>query len=116
LDAARIGGDVVTAELLEIFNRICDEITAVHGQPFVRTAEASDRFREGRQMVTAGWFLNLVNHGFKIYECGDGIEILAWAHSGDVAWVKAHLRSWEVAEQTLRHLLPPAFGVSLEAS
>ncbi|MCW2918550.1 MAG: hypothetical protein JWN52_6618 [Actinomycetia bacterium] len=108
----------MTAELLEVFNRICDEVTALHGEPFLRTAEASDRFREGRQMVTAGWFLldGVTNHGFKIYECRDGIEILTWAHSGDVAWVKAHLRSWEVAEQTLRRILPPAFGIRLEAS
>lgn len=106
----------MTAELLEVFNKICDELTALHGEPFLRTAEASDRFGDGRQMVTCGWPLGGVNHGFKIYEGRDGIEILTWAHSGDVAWVKAHLRSWEVAEQTLRRILPPAFGISLEAS
>lgn len=106
----------MTPELLEIFNRISDEITAMHGQPFLRTAEPSDRFREGRQMVTAGWPLRGANHGFKIYEGRDGIEILTWAHVGDVGSTRAHLRSWEETEQTLRRILPPAFGISLEAS
>jgi hypothetical protein len=105
----------MTPEILAAFNKVRAEITALHGEPAVLCAEPTDRLSEGREMVTAGWFLDNATHGFKIYEgfgVHEGVEILTFAHSGDEAWIRARLRSTHTAEEVLRRILPPAFGIS----
>jgi hypothetical protein len=105
----------MSPELLAVFHRVCAEISDRHGNPVVYCGQPTDRFREGREMVTAGWGIGGVNHGFKIHEghgVHNGVEILTFAHSGDEAWIKARLRSVGTAEEVLRRILPPAFGIS----
>lgn len=107
----------MTPELLAAFNQLCDEITAVHGEPSVLAAEPTDRFDEAREMVTACWFPNGVNNGFKIYENGRGeVELLTWAQEGDFAHAKVTLRSAATAVETLRRILPPALDITVKAS
>lgn len=102
----------MTPEILAMFHRITAEITALHGEPSVLADQPTDRFREGREMVTACWFLDGANHGLKIYEGRSGIEILTWAHTGAFASALVQLRSIDAAEDMLRRILPPSFGIS----
>lgn len=109
----------MTPDLLDVFNRVRAEITALHEEPVVLCAEPTDRFSEGREMVTAGWSLDDATYGFKIYEgfgVHEGVEILTFAHSGDEAWIRARLRSTHTAEEVLRRILPPAIGISRAAA
>lgn len=108
----------MSPELLAVFNRICDEVTAAHGGPHLRMTEASDRFTQGRDMIAAGWGIgpDLANHGFKVWEGPDGIELLTWAHVGDFASARVFLRTVTLAEQTLRRILPPGLAIAQEAA
>lgn len=101
----------MSPELLAIFNKICGELTEIHGEPAVHAPEPTDRFGEGREMVTACWFLNGANNGFKIYEGSRGrVQVLTWADAGDFAHAEVTLRSAEAAEDALRRVLPPALA------
>lgn len=96
--------------LAEVFNRVCDELEAVHGEARLRTLGPVGRFGEA-PFMTAGWFLNLANNGFKIYDHGEfGVEIVTWAHAGDLDSARVRLRSWDAVEAILRAVLPPALS------
>jgi hypothetical protein len=99
----------VTADpcLVEIFNRVADDIETVHGPANLRTTEPLAR-RGDDPFMTAAWPVDGINHGFKIYDLGGGtVQVLAWAHAGDFASANIRLRSWDVVESALRAVLPP---------
>lgn len=96
--------------LADIFNRVADELTAIHGPARVRADEPLARFGPHPSMGAA-WVVNNSNNGFKLYgRARQGVEISTWSHTGDFASARVQVRSWDAVEPTLRAVLPPALA------
>jgi hypothetical protein len=96
-------------DLFALFRRLAGEITAAHGEPFTVAEQPLEQ--AGRPMVWAGWAIGPShhNHGFKIYQDDDAVDLLVYAHSGDVASFKVRCRNLRTVEQTIRPLLQQIF-------
>jgi hypothetical protein len=64
------------------FGEIVDEVSEVHGLP--RLAVLTPVVTRDGKRVSAVWFIDTVNHGFRVTATQYGLELHGWNHSGDV--------------------------------
>ena len=102
----------MTSDVINAFNRIADELTAIHGEPFFLNREPVMRF--GETYLGAGWAIDGRNHGFKVkLDQGQRIRVFAWAHDMPITYTETGCRDWTAAVTALESTVPLVFGQQL---